>query len=230
MDRVLEPELMDDEQQAVAYARADFSASNQFFVDGLIRDVHEHLHATVDIGCGPGDVVTRLARAAPHIHVTAVDGSEPMIALAREAVRAAGLDDRITLMQARVPGLPLEDHSFDAVLSKDLLHHLPDPAVLWREVIRLGKPGAAVHVMDLVRPETPEAAREIVETVAGNEDPILKQDFYNSLCAAFTVDEVRGQLAAAGLNLEVEKVGERHLLVRRREGARVRGWARMMPR
>ena len=44
------------------------------------------------------------------------------------------------------------------MLSKDLLHHLPDPMVLWEEIKRLGRPGAAVYVMDLVRPATTEAA------------------------------------------------------------------------
>jgi ubiquinone/menaquinone biosynthesis C-methylase UbiE len=214
MERVLEPELMDDERQSVAYAKADFSASNQFFVDSLLRDFPAHLRRALDIGCGPGDVVLRLARAAPDVHVTAIDGSAPMIALARDAVRAAGLDGRITLVQGYLPGVLLESTGFDAVLSKDLLHHLPDPAVLWKEITRLGRPGAAVYVMDLVRPVTPEAARRIVDDVAAREDPILREDFYNSLCAAFTLDEVRGQLIDAGLALRVAQVSGRHMLVK----------------
>ena len=40
------------------------------------------------------------------------------------------------------------------------------------------------------RPETPAAAREIVERVSGAEHPLLKTDFYNSLCAAFTADSM----------------------------------------
>ena len=132
MDRVLEPELMDDERQSIAYAKADFGTSNQFFVDSLIRDFRGHLRRAIDIGCGPGDVVIRLAQAVPGIHITAIDGSAPMIALAREAVRTAGLDGRITVVQGYLPGLSLESTRFDAVLSKDLLHHLPDPSVLWR--------------------------------------------------------------------------------------------------
>jgi ubiquinone/menaquinone biosynthesis C-methylase UbiE len=214
MERVLEPELMDDERQSVAYAKADFSASNQFFVDSLLRDFPAHLRRALDIGCGPGDVVLRLARAAPDVHVTAIDGSAPMIALARDAVRAAGLDGRITLVQGYLPGVLLESTGFDAVLSKDLLHHLPDPAVLWKEITRLGRPGAAVYVMDLVRPETPDAARRIVDDVAAGEDPILREDFYNSLCAAFTLDEVRGQLIDAGLALRVAQVSDRHMVVK----------------
>jgi SAM-dependent methyltransferase len=214
MERVPEPELMDDEPQSVAYANADFSTSNQFFVDALIRDFPHHLHTALDIGCGPGDVVIRLARSAPGITITAIDGSGPMIALARNAVAAAGLRDRIAVMQSRVPGLPLAAHAFDAVLSKDLLHHLPDPSVLWKEIAWLGRPGAAVYVMDLIRPATPEAARRIVDTVSSDEHPILRVDFYNSLCAAFTLDEVRGQIAAAGLELDVARASDRHMIVR----------------
>jgi len=205
---------MDNERQSVAYAQADFSASNQLFVDSLIRDFPGHLRTAVDIGCGPGDVVIRLARAVPDLHITAIDGSAPMIALARRAVQAAGLDTRVTVMQGYVPGVSLEDHGYDAILSKDLLHHLPDPSVLWKEIARLGRPGAAVYVMDLVRPSTSEDARRIVETVAAREDPILREDFYNSLCAAFTIDELRAQLVAAGLNLEVARVSDRHMLVK----------------
>jgi ubiquinone/menaquinone biosynthesis C-methylase UbiE len=212
MRRILEPELMDDERQSVAYARADFSASNQLFVDSLIRDFPSQLRTVVDIGCGPGDVAIRLARALPDLRITAIDGSAPMVALAREAVRSAGLDDRLTLVQGYVPGVALQERGFDAVLSKDLLHHLPDPQVLWQEITRLGKPGAAAYVMDLIRPDTPEAARRIVDAVASHEDPILRQDFYNSLCAAFTLDEIREQLVAAGLDLTVSRIGERHLL------------------
>jgi ubiquinone/menaquinone biosynthesis C-methylase UbiE len=212
MERAPEPELMEDEQQSLAYAQADFSASNQFFVDRLVRDFPGHLGAVVDIGCGPADVVIRLARAVPSARITAIDGSAPMLALARNAVAAAGLDHHITLHCGRIPG-PLRDHAFDAVISKDLLHHLPDPSVLWKEAVLLGRPGAAIVVMDLVRPSSTEEARRIVEEVSGNEAAILKEDFYNSLCAAYTVDEVRAQLASAGLQLGVEQVSERHLMV-----------------
>ena len=213
MDRIPERELMDDERQSVAYANADFSESNQLFVDRLVRDFPAHLRRVLDIGCGPGDVVIRVARSVPDASITAIDGSAPMIALARTAVTAAGLERRVTLVQARVPGAPVGEHAFDAVLSKDLLHHLPDPSVLWGEIARLGRAGAAVSVMDLVRPSTPADARRIVEDVSADEDPILKEDFYNSLCAAFTVDDVRRQLSDAGLHLRVEQVSARHLLV-----------------
>jgi SAM-dependent methyltransferase len=213
MERILEPELMDNEQQSIAYADADFSTSNQLFVDNLVGDFPAQLRAVVDIGCGPADVVIRLAKAAPRASITALDGSAPMIALARTAVRSAAVDDRVTLLHTRIPGPPPPDRTFDAVLSKDLLHHLPDPAVLWNEVKRLGRPGAAIYVMDLVRPESEDAARAMVKEGAGSEHPILQQDFYNSLLAAFSMDEVRAHVAAAGLDLTVAPIGVRHMLI-----------------
>ena len=212
MERTLEPELMEDEQQALAYAKADFSTSNQWYVDHLLADYPEELSRVLDIGCGPGDVMLRFAAARPGVRITAIDGSGAMIALARSAQQ----DHRITLLQGRIPGLPLEERSFDAILSKDLLHHLPDPMVLWAEAQRLGRPGAVVYVMDLMRPHTPEAARTIVETVAGDELPILKEDFYASLCAAFTLDEARGQVKQSGLPLAVAQVSERHMVIKGR--------------
>ncbi len=214
MERVTEPELMDDEQQSIAYAQADFSTSNQLYVDSLVRDFPTHLRAVVDIGCGPADVVIRLATAAPHAAITAIDGSAPMIALGRTAARAAGVDDRLTLLHTRIPGPPPASQSFDAVLSKDLLHHLPDPRVLWNEVTRLGRPGAAVYVMDLVRPDSEDTARAMVKEGAGSEHPILQHDFYQSLLAAFTMDEVRAQVATAGLDLTVAPIGVRHMLIK----------------
>jgi ubiquinone/menaquinone biosynthesis C-methylase UbiE len=214
MERILEPELMDDEQQSIAYAQADFSTSNQLYVDSLVGDFPTHLRSVVDIGCGPADVVIRLARAAPHAAITAIDGSAPMIALGRTAARAAGVDDRLTLLHTRIPGPPPASQSFDAVLSKDLLHHLPDPHVLWNEVKRLGRPDAAVYVMDLVRPDNEETARAMVKEGAGSEAPILQHDFYHSLLAAFTPDEVRQQVRDAGLDLTVSPIGVRHMLIK----------------
>jgi ubiquinone/menaquinone biosynthesis C-methylase UbiE len=214
VDRILEPEIMDGEAEAGAYARADFADSNQWYADHLAAEFPGHLREIIDLGCGPADVTLRVARAAPHARIVAVDGSGPMLDHARIAVTAAKLSGRITLHLGRIPGLPLAEHRFDAVLSKDMLHHLPDPHALWSEVRRLARPGAAVYVMDLIRPDSPLAAKEIVERVAAHEPPVLKEDFYNSLCAAFTPEEVRNQLRSAELSLSVVQATERHMLIK----------------
>jgi ubiquinone/menaquinone biosynthesis C-methylase UbiE len=215
MDRILEPELMTDEAQAAAYAQADFVQVNQGFVDRFRACFPKVIGGTmVDLGCGPGDIPVRFARALPAFTITAVDGSEPMIALARQAVKEAGVEDRVLPRCARLPMLPLPLQSFDAVVSNSLAHHMPDPHLFWNEVVRLGKPGAVVLVMDLFRPESPQRAREIVEQYSGNEAPVLKEDFFNSLCAAFTLREVRYQIRSRGLGgLVCELASDRHWII-----------------
>lgn len=213
MERILEPEIMDNKKQVIAYAKADFSLSNQMFVDKLIADYYSRLKNVLDIGCGPADVPIRLAKAMPSVYITAIDVSDPMIQFARKQVNKAGLEKQIKVVKGRLPELALENN-YDAILSKDLLHHLPNPMVFWDEVKHLAKGEAVIYVMDLFRPGSKEEARNIVESVSGNETPILKQDFYNSLLAAFTINEIKAQLCEDELNLEVEKVSERHFIAK----------------
>ena len=213
MQRIPEPELMTDDAQCQAYASADFSISNQAFVEIVRKMIPANATKVLDLGCGPGDVMIRLARACPSLKITAVDGSPAMIQLAQTAIEECGLSMTISAMQGYVPGLPLPVGQFDAVLSKDFLHHLPDPMALWHEVRRLIKPGGFICVMDLRRPDSPEAAQKIVDVVTADEAEVLRIDFYNSLLAAFTPEEIREQMKAAALNLDVTLSGERHMLI-----------------
>ena len=101
------------------------------------------------------------------------------------------------------------------MVSNSLLHHLADPDVLWREIAATAERRAHVLVMDLRRPETAEDARALVGEYAAGEPEVLRTDFFNSLCAAFTVDEVAAQLVRCGFGerLRVEPLGDRHLVV-----------------
>ncbi|MEJ2032066.1 MAG: SAM-dependent methyltransferase, partial [Deltaproteobacteria bacterium] len=59
-----------------------------------------------------------------------------------------------------------------------------------------------------------EEAAAIVTSYSGNEPAILRQDFFNSLLAAYRSAEVAEQLKQAGLSgLQVKEVSDRHLAV-----------------
>jgi hypothetical protein len=136
-----------------------------------------------------------------------------MLARGRHAVRAAGLDDRVTLENRYLPDASLEELCFDAVIANSLLHHLADPPVLWRTVRACAKPGAAVMIIDLRRPRDFDAAGHLVAQHASEAPPLLQQDFLKSLCAAYSAAEVRAQLKAAGLqHFHVEELGELHVI------------------
>ena len=209
--RVPEPELMEDAAQAQAYAAADFSSENQGFVDRFAEYFPEWKNGHVlDLGCGPADIPIRFARAYPGALITAVDASQAMIGLAEKAVKEAGFDGRIRLRCERLQDLSLEEPG-DVALSNSLLHHLPNPLQFWYRLKQLVKPGSAVLVMDLLRPESTEAAQALVEQYAADAPSILKRDFYNSLLAAYTEDEVAAQLAEMNLSrLLIDVPDDRH--------------------
>jgi SAM-dependent methyltransferase len=221
LQRTPEPELMDEAAQAQAYAAADFAAPHERFVD-LFVDSWSPARGpaagiVLDVGCGPADVVVRLARRCPRLVVDGVDGAEQMLALGRRRVTAEGLGNRVRLYRALLPDAPLPRTAYDVVTSNSILHHLHEPQVLWRTLWRAARPGAHVFVMDLRRPPTLAVVDDLVERYVRDEPDVLRHDFRASLCAAFTVDEVRQQLDAAGLGgLRVDVVSDRHLTVRGR--------------
>jgi ubiquinone/menaquinone biosynthesis C-methylase UbiE len=126
MKRVPEPELMLDDEQARAYAQADFEEPHARFVE-LLKECFPTLSQTgtaLDLGCGPADVTIRFARAFPCWSVDGVDGSPAMLRYGAEAVERAGLQERISLTLARLPDGELPRKHYDLVFSNSLLHRV----------------------------------------------------------------------------------------------------------
>lgn len=215
MERVAEPELMDEAAQARAYAEADFSAPHQRFIELFCARFPglEPRGSVLDLGCGPGDITRRFARTFPACRVHGVDGAATMLRHAEAMQPDSGLEGRISYIHGYLPGAALPLPRYDVVISNSLLHHLADPVVLWSSILRHAAPGAAVFVMDLMRPDNRAAAEAMVEQYAAAEPEVLRDDFFHSLLAAYTPDEVAAQLAAAGLDLAVDIVSDRHFTV-----------------
>ena len=214
MERIPEPELMDEQEQAAAYAAADWSESHGK-IPGYFRERFPQFTRgrVVDLGCGTADVTVRFARAFPDITMVGVDGSAAMLALGRRHVRQAGLDSCITLENRYLPDAALETRSFDAVICNSLLHHFADPVTLWRTAALCSKPGAPVLLIDLLRPADHDVAVRLVKEHAKDAPPVLERDFIASLHAAYTIDEVQQQLRAAGLpSFQVDQVDELHFV------------------
>jgi SAM-dependent methyltransferase len=216
MQRTSEPELMTDADQVLAYAEADFEEPHQRFVDLLGERLPRlpESGTALDIGCGPGDITCRFARAFSRFHVDGLDGSLPMLDLARKAAASAGVSERASFHLCYLPDGSAPRPDYDLVFSNSLLHHLADPAVLWQSVRRWCKEGGFVFVMDLSRPASVDDAARLVDQYSRDEPEVLRRDFYNSLLAAYRPDEVRQQLKQAGLaHLLLEVVSDRHWLV-----------------
>ena len=194
---------MVDPAQALAYHQADFSATHGARI-AMFRSLFPQLQLAgpvLDLGCGSGDVLLRFARAFPGLHFTGVDGSPAMLQLAQRVIDTdPALRERVQLRYGIIPDCAPADERWQLVMSHSLLHQLHQPQVLWRTIAACAGSGCAVFVADLRRPASEADAHRMVEATSKNEPQILQRDFYNSLCAAFEPDEVRAQLAEAGLS------------------------------
>jgi len=213
VERVPEPELMDLRDEAEAYVAADFGEVNAAFVERLLEVCGEQESAVaVDLGTGPADIPIRVVSARPRWRIAAVDAAAAMLDLARVAVDAASCSSAIDLVRADAVLTGLPTAGYDVVFSNSILHHAADVPALWAEVRRLARPGGVGFFRDLFRSESREQARALVEQHAGAESELLKEEFFRSLLAAYTLDEIRAQLHQAGLaQLEIAAVSDRHV-------------------
>ena len=218
MERIPEVELMLGEEQAKAYANADFSNAHNLFVETLKQkfpDIPSSFNdVMLDLGCGPCDVTGRVATAFPDAGFHAVDGSTKMLKYAAELNEKAKLATRIKLIETCLPKPRLPQKNYHVIISNSLLHHLHDPQVLWESIKQHAKPYAHVFVMDLIRPTDEQTVDFLSSEYAANEPEVLQNDFENSLRAAFTIKEVQQQLEEADLDtLTVEEIDELHMVI-----------------
>ncbi|KAJ6604972.1 S-adenosyl-L-methionine-dependent methyltransferase [Mycena sp. CBHHK59/15] len=95
----------------------------------------------LDVGCGPGTMTTSFAKLVPDGHVTGIERStEDVLQRARKSAAAQGVSN-IAFAIGDVLALNFPDDSFDVVHAHQVLHHVPDPVLALREIIRVTKPG-----------------------------------------------------------------------------------------
>jgi len=121
--------------------------------DAIARDIATEAPANaavLDVGCGPAEILVRLARLSPTLRLTGVDVDGPMIERARRKAARAGVAP--TFVVADAAALPFEDGSFDLVVSSFAVHHWPDPHAGLAEVMRVLKPGGKAIIWDIASP------------------------------------------------------------------------------
>ena len=217
MQRTLEPELMIEENQSQAYAKADFKTPNINFINLFQKKFGKDFAGRIlDLGCGNADITLRFARTYPNCSIDGVDGSQAMLEHGRKALEqeTAGIQKRVNLIEGIIPEVRLTQSHYDAIISNSVLHHLHNPSLLWQFIKDYGTTGAKVFIGDLLRPASQQQAWKTVEMYAKDEPEILKEDFYNSLLAAFEISEIESQLKSANLEcLSVEQISDRHVLI-----------------
>ena len=213
IERVPEIECMGSPEEASEYEAMDHSAANASFVEALVEHGCDR-GELLDLGTGPGDIPLLLVERCPDAVVTGTDLSNEMLKIARLKVAHAGHSLRIRLMVADAKDLPFADRHFAGVFSNTILHHVSDPHAYFREAGRVLSDSGALVIRDLARPDSLDEVDRLVSLYAGGENAFQQKLFYDSLRAAYTVDEVRAMLDATGLErAKVEMSSDRHLTV-----------------
>jgi SAM-dependent methyltransferase len=101
--------------------------------------------AILDLGCGTGEIVARLAAKFPRASFTGVDLEEPHLARAR--TRNAEFGDRVRFEVADALALPYADGTFDLVVCRHVLQAVPDAAHVLAEIKRVLRPGGRMHLI-----------------------------------------------------------------------------------
>ena len=97
--------------------------------------------AILDIGCGGGRTVQRLAALAPAGTVQGIDYSAASVAAARETNAREIESGRVQIQLGSVASLPYPDRTFDLVTAVETHYYWPDLTANMREVLRVLKPG-----------------------------------------------------------------------------------------
>ena len=210
LQRILEPEVMDSAEEARDYDAMDHRQVNERFVSDLLA-FWKAAGAVLDVGTGTAQIPTELCRQSIAVKVIAVDAAQHMIDLGRENVHRAGFSDRIRLDLCDAKRLPFADAFFDGVISNSIVHHIPEPASVLREIVRVVRPGGAIFVRDLARPADDAILGGLVSQYAGDANAHQQQMFADSLHAALTVSEVGSLIAALGFSIDsVRMTSDRH--------------------
>jgi ubiquinone/menaquinone biosynthesis C-methylase UbiE len=116
---------------------------------GLADDIAAsapHGAVVLDVGTGPGVLLTELAKRRPDLRLVGVDLSDDMVSAANRNL--APYADRASARVADVTDLPFADDEFDLVVSSISLHHWDEPEAAVGELDRVVRPGGQVWIYD----------------------------------------------------------------------------------
>jgi ubiquinone/menaquinone biosynthesis C-methylase UbiE len=216
LPRVLEPEVMAGAEEAGEYDEMDFSATDLLFAQRaaqMVNGAGRAIGRIADLGSGNAKIPLAMCPLLPDsTRVCAVEMSAEMLVVAARNRRRDGVSpDRLHLIASDVKRVPFADGSIEMVTSNSLIHHIPDPRVVFQEIARIACPGAPILIRDLIRPENRAELEKLLLAHAAPWSPLQRALFADSLYAALTVEEVRQMLAQCGVpDVQVMQITDRH--------------------
>jgi len=165
----------------------------------------------LDIGCGGGRTVGKLAALATQGKVHGVDYSEESVSFSRKINTVFIAEGRVEIQQASVSQLPFTDNTFDLITAVETHFWWPNLAEDLREVFRVTKPGGQLAIIAEVYKGAPALVSRLVEQSAPRTGiRMLTPEEHRDLLAAagYTDIQVETQPATGWITVTGKKVSE----------------------
>ncbi len=142
---------------------ARMNESHAYLVDWGLACIELHAGDTVlDIGCGGGNTLARIAERVTEGHLVGIDYAETSVEASRAFNAALIAAGRMEILHGSVESLPFEDGHFDAVVTVESFYFWPNPEECLKEVARVVKKGGTFLLLAEIyeRNDLPESIRE----------------------------------------------------------------------
>ncbi len=109
--------------------------------------------AILDVATGTADLAIAAASTIPSAGITGIDISNGMLEVGRKKIAAAGLNQKIVMLQADCEALPFNDASFDAVMCAYGVRNFEHLEAGLREMARVLRPGGKLAILEFSKPK-----------------------------------------------------------------------------
>jgi ubiquinone/menaquinone biosynthesis C-methylase UbiE len=133
---------------------------------GLSHVTIKQQDTILDVGCGGGRTISKLATMASQGKVYGVDYSDVSVAVARKLNAGWINHGRVEISEGSVSKLPFEDDAFDLVTAVETHFWWPDLLVGMREIRRVLKPGGTLIIIAEVYKGAATRTAKLVEQYA----------------------------------------------------------------
>jgi ubiquinone/menaquinone biosynthesis C-methylase UbiE len=159
---------------------------------GLAQIAIEKNYTILDVGCGGGRTVGKLAAMATQGKAYGVDYSEESVAATKKSNEGAIEGGRVEVRHGSVSQLPFSDDMFDLVTAVETHFWWPNLAADIREVFRVVKPGGALVVVAEVYKGANTMASKLAEKYASRTGmTLLSADEHRELFANASFSDVQ---------------------------------------
>lgn len=190
-------------EEAAIYDVERFSTPQGKYVDKTQRDILLNMidswkdKKILEVGCGTGRFSIEIAKHGGT--VTALDPSIPMLKKLEEKINDRYIGKEIDFVNARGYELPFRESTFDGCLCVNVVNHLPDYNIMFKEVYRILKPNGffVINIPNIFSLYLPIALLVNIRKRSVYNDvysqwftlPGIIKDFHET---GFTLNEIKG--------------------------------------